>query len=311
MLRFSHVLTVACLVGAGGFTVGASPALGAFPGDNGRIAFDQARSDFSGVDIWTVNPDASDLIMVTADSDLPAWSADGRRIAVSSNRVSPANPDAVSQIWVMNADGSRPRQLTFDTHVNLDPAFSPDDRRIVFDRQFAPPDSDVDDQDILVMRAGGTGERNITNSPGVDDAQPNWSPDGRRIAFTSNRDGDYEIYTARPDGSHAHQLTTNTTFTDDRPNWSPDGRKIAFSSDRTGNSAIWTMSADDGTHLKQITFGGSDFNPAFSPDGKMMCFASFRTGFPDIFTMRANGADQTNLTNNPEFGFDCDWQPLP
>jgi len=174
-----------------------------------------------------------------------------------------------------------------------------------------PSGSDVDNNDLIVIKTGGGGERDITNNAGVDDAQPNWSPDGSRIAFTSNRDGDYEIYTARPDGSHVHQLTVNADFFDGRPNWSPDGKKLAFFSDRTGNGAIWTMRADDGTHLKQITFGGSDFNPAWSPDGRMMSFASFRTGFADIFTMRANGADQTNLTNNPEFGFDCDWQPLP
>ena len=66
------------------------------------------------------------------------------------------------------------------------------------------------DYDLFVMRADGRHERNLTNSPGVDEIHPDWSPDGDRIAFASDRDGDSEIYTMKLDGSRVRQLTTNT-----------------------------------------------------------------------------------------------------
>ena len=81
------------------------------------------------------------------------------------------------------------------------------------------------------MRADGRHERNLTNSPGIDEVSPDWSPDGDRLAFASDRDGDFEVYTMKPDGSRVRQLTANTA-SEDEPSWSPDGRTIAFTSDR-------------------------------------------------------------------------------
>ena len=81
---------------------------------------------------------------------------------------------------------------------------------------------------------------NLTNYNGGNDTGPNWSPDGTRITFISDRDGNNEIYVMDADGSNQTNLTNNDVW-DDFPNWSPDGTKIAFSSSRDGNIEIYVM----------------------------------------------------------------------
>jgi TolB protein len=78
---------------------------------------------------------------------------------------------------------------------------------------------------------------------------PSWSPDGNRIAFQSNRDGQYDIYTVRADGSDLRRLT-NDRSTDGAPTWNPTGTQIAFTSDRGGSNQIYVMSADGGPATK-------------------------------------------------------------
>ena len=91
----------------------------------------------------------------------------------------------------MNADGSNPTQITFNAlSTTTVPAWSPDGREIVFARDLDPIRGRRRDHDIFTMKADGRHERNLTNSPGVDEFDPDWSPDGRRIAFVGDRDGD-------------------------------------------------------------------------------------------------------------------------
>jgi Tol biopolymer transport system component len=330
MTRILCVLAVICL---GGLASGVSPALGAFPGDNGSIAFESDRDGDS--DIWTMSPSGSNLANLTANSESAdsraSWRADGRKLAFMSDRETPSNPvppgfpgpDSDFEIFVMDADGSNQTQITFNALDDEAPVWSPNGKRIVFQRDFDPVRGQVD-FDILTMRANGADERNLTSSPGVQDFDPDWSPDGRRIAFASERDGDAEVYTMKPDGSRVRQLTFNDgpRQFDAEPSWSPDGRKIAFTSERDAvpetpfQVEIYTMRAN-GNDQTRLTFDDlSDFFPAWSPDGREIAFSSFRDVTPetegnaDIFTMRADGSNQVNRTNNPAFDAAPDWQPL-
>jgi Tol biopolymer transport system component len=307
MIRIWPALAVVFVVGL----AAAAPALGAFPGENGKIAFNSDRRG-GDEDIWTMDPDGTHLVNLTAKSKAndgaPNWRADGRKIVFMSDRITATNPEGDHEIFIMKADGSHKTQITFNALDDESPAWSPDGRRIVFSRDFDPIQGQLD-RDLFTMNADGTDQRNLTSSPGVLDQEPNWSADGGRIAFVSDRDGaDFEVYTLRPNGSSVRQLTSNDAE-EFRPNWSPDGRQITFTTDRDGDFEVYVMDTD-GSEQTNVTANpaGDDGNSAWSPDGEKIAYLS--RAF-DIFTMNADGSDKVGLTKGRAGDSDPDWQPLP
>ena len=160
------------------------------------------------------------------------------------------------------------------------------------------------------MDADGDNPRNLTNHNSLDQT-PDWSPDGRWIAFSSNRDGDWEIFVMNADGTNPSNLT-NHSARDGRPDWSPDGNQIAFCSDREGNLEIFVMNAD-GTNLINLTNHlAVDDAPDWSPDGMQIAFDSYRDKDWEIYVMNADGTNPINLTQNPDaFDYHPAWEPAP
>jgi TolB protein len=308
-LRRYGGLVVAIVVG---LVIGVPPAFGAGVSDEqGRIAFTSDRD--GDYDIWSMRPNGSNPVNLTADSAAfefgPSWRPDGRRIAFMSNRATPTNPERDYEIFVMHPDGSRVRQLTANTLDDEFPSWSPDSRKLVFHRDFNPIPGMVD-WDLFTMRADGTGQRNLTSSPGINEHDADWAPNGRRIAFERGLEKAAEIYTMRPDGSEVRQLTFNRSA-DRNPAWSPDSRKLAFDSDRDGGFEIYRMRAD-GSDQTRLTFNNIyQSGAAWSPDGGRIAFHRERNDNLEVYTMRADGSDQVNLTRHPATDWFPDWQPLP
>ena len=147
----------------------------------------------------------------------------------------------------------------------------------------------------------------LTNNPAWDD-RPAWSPDGTRIAFSSQRDeGAWEIYVMDADGSDVERLTSNTAW-DYYIAWSP-GTRIAFSSYRDGSGEIYAMDAD-GSDVERLTnHGAPDIEPAWSPDGTRIAFSSLRDGNYEIYAMDADGSDMERLTNHGAPDIEPAWSP--
>jgi hypothetical protein len=158
------------------------------------------------------------------------------------------------------------------------------------------------------MNADGSNPVNLTNAPG-DDGVPAWSPDGQRIAFSSNRDGDFEVYAMNADGSNQVRLTT-APGDDLRPNWSPDGLRIAFDSQRDGSDfpEIYVMDADGSNQTRLTNNPAGDEQAVWSPDGTLIAFRTLRDGNCEIYTITAAGANPTNLTNNPACETEPNWE---
>jgi Tol biopolymer transport system component len=128
------------------------------------------------------------------------------------------------------------------------------------------------------------------------DGSPAWSPDGTRIAFYSERDGNAEIYVMQADGSGVTRLT-HTKADEGYPSWSPDGRTISFDSDRDGNFEIYAMNAD-GSNVRPLTkHPARDVSASWSPDGSKIVFMSDRDGGFDAYEAAPDaGAPATRVT---------------
>jgi TolB protein len=206
----------------------------------------------------------------------------------------------------MNTDGSGQRQLTKDPGPDYFATWSPDGRRIAFERG---------DRDIWVMNADGSNPRNLTNSPSTDERSPDWSPDGRRIAF--DRD-DRDIWVMNADGSGQRNLTNSPSAYDANADWSPDSARIVYESVliASGNAEVFVMNAD-GSDRRNLTNSHPfvfDWMPTWSPDGTKIAFTSSdprASPGRNIVVMNTDGSGQTSLTTGPTSDEWADWLPVP
>lgn len=131
-----------------------------------------------------------------------------------------------------------------------------------------------------------------------NESQPDYSPDGSRIAFISSRSGAHELWTASADGSNPVQLT-NQSARPTAPRWSPDGSKIAFAQRPGGNVDVFVIEAQGGAPRRLTTDPANDASAYWSRDGKSIYFASNRTGRQEVWRVPADGsAREEQITRN-------------
>lgn len=268
-----------------------------------KIAFASGYTDSNPrFDIYVMNPDGSNVFQVTTgmtSSNLnPVLSPDGSQIAFTAN-----SGTDTQEIYTIKVGGSGLHKLVSVTGHHSHPSWSPDGLKIAFSSDLQSPGPDTPN-DIYVINADGSGEpANITNTPNSHDYEPDWSPDGKKIAFTASLAPNYDssdLYTINLDGSGLVNLT-DSQVNDNAPDWSPDGSKIVFFSN-LGAEDRQIMVIDVASKVTtQITSNpGQNWYPNWSPDGSQIVFQTYFTSYADIYKMNADGSGTTNLTNHQD-----------
>lgn len=282
-----------------GLVAVATPAQATFPGTNGRIAFDSDRFGGGDHNIFSMNPDGSDvqqLTFLTSDEGAAlrqAWSPDGSKLVFERR---PAD-GSFRQIYEMDADGSNQHLLFSDpSYFEFDPSFSPDGKKVIFSRCRM----DFEACAIYTVKADGRGLTAITHfdvKHNLFDSRPAYSPDGKTIAFDSiNRRGVQDaVYLMDAHGTNVRRITP-TALEAYNPDWSPDGTSIVFV-DNCCNpfpTHIWTVH-QDGSGLAQLTFPGAEYDnsPSYAPEGDRIAFDHLSADFSTstILTMNPDGSD--------------------
>jgi Tol biopolymer transport system component len=142
--------------------------------------------------------------------------------------------------------------------------------------------------------------RTLLWQPGVKNAYPRWSNDGRRILFQSNRSGKWQLYVMNADGTNSHAITRGDA-NNDFPDWSPDNESVAFVSDRDGNEEVYVMRLD-GSALRNLSNDAArDIHPCWSPDGTALLFNSTRdVDRLQTYEVRADGTGLHRLVSSPD-----------
>lgn len=241
------------------------------------------------------------------------------------------------QIYIMNADGSNKHMVSTGGGKTTCAYFFPNGKRILYSSTHAaspecPPPPDYargyvwklyDTFDIYTARPDGKDLKRLTSTPGYD-AEATISRDGKKIVFTSLRDGDLDIYTMNPNGKNARRLTKELGY-DGGPFFSADRKKIVYRVHhpkdpsevagykellktgllRPSRFEIFVMDAD-GSNKRQITNNGAaNFAPFFHPDGKRIIFASNmqdpRSRNFDLYMINIDGTGLERVTYHPDF----------
>ena len=261
-----------------------------FSPDGRSLAFIRCEAGYTACELFLLDLDSNYAKMdprrltkeATAMTGL-SWTEDGKQLVFSGF----GNP-ADNTLWRVPPSGmARAQPLAFAGEKAHSPANSRRGRRLAYSRG-------VTDYDLWQIDARGSLKRLVAST--FHEISPQFSPDGRKIAFMSQRTGASQIWIANQDGLDAQQLTYGSLYSG-TPRWAPDGRSIAFDSlGADGRWDIYVIDAAGGQPRRMTRQPGDNYVPSWSNDAKWIYFGSTRGGRDEIMRMPASGGEPTQIT---------------
>jgi TolB protein len=237
----------------------------------------------------------------------PAWSPDSSKVAYTAFVQRAKTKTRNADLFIYDLGTGKRWLASFRQGINSGAAFDTksSDLYLTISQGGSP--------DIYKMSSDGTLGARITNGPrGAMNVEPSISPDGRKIAFSSDRSGNPMIYTMDADGSNAKRVTFAGKY-NATPSWSPDGKRLAFAGWSDDHFDIFTMNSD-GTEMIRITSAkkkngkwAQNETPVFSPDGRQLMYTSNRTGTYQIYISNLDGSEERRITNDEANYFSPKW----
>ncbi|HEY7302811.1 MAG TPA: hypothetical protein VH601_01755 [Bryobacteraceae bacterium] len=218
-----------------------------------------------------------------------AWSADGRSLIVASSRAG-----SLHSLWRFPVSRGAPARLTEAGISAILPAASRAGNRLAYVKVLA-------DTNIWKMATVPGVPAKVLIASTLLDSSPQFSPDGNRIAFRSDRSGNNEVWMANADGSDQRQITHFNGPLTGSPRWSPDGAYLALESRDAGNADIYILPPEGGTPRRFTTNTANDILPSWSRDGKSIYFASDRSGKWQVWKQDVAGGEARQVTKGGGF----------
>jgi serine/threonine-protein kinase len=272
--------------------------------DGSRLAFRRVETIKS--DIVALDVGSQTLTSVTNDNAInmdPVWAPDARHIYFTSSRGGGLN---LWRVGVGDGKAGPPEQLTTGAGDDVQPAIAPDGSKVAF--AVRGLNSDLWRLPVAPATGRVTGQPEPVVRTTRVESRGSWSPDGRTIAFNSDRLGEMNIW-LRGVGDSTERRLTQGPGGDYQPTWSPDGSRVVFFSARAGNADIWSVETSDG-RLTQLTDDpATDTNPFYSPDGNQIAFFSDRGGRSEIWVMNADGSEARRAAPAVAGGHFLRWTP--
>jgi len=268
-----------------------------FSADGKLLAFVRASSPWV-TDLYVVSLPGGEVRQLTFDNTEIrglTWTAEGRHLVISSHR------GGGMSLWRVATTGGAPEIVPVGGAETWEPDIARQGNRLAYRTGGMHPN--IWQMDLDSSHKGTAPKPLLSSTTG--EGGPQFSPDGTKLAFASNRSGSTEIWTCDADGSALIQMTSLGTLSG-APRWSPDGRHIAFDSRSDKHGHIFVVSATGGAPRRITTGDFEDAVPSWSRDGKWLYFASNRTGSWQLWKVIDEGGEPVQVTEHTGYtGFEA------
>lgn len=272
------------------------------------VASDKGGGGFK--EIYLMDWDGANFDKITSHKSVtlsPAWSPNANKVAYTAFVQRTKTKTRNADLFIYDISSGKRWLASYRKGINSGANFDTksDNLFLTLSQNGSP--------DIYKISEQGEQLARLTNGPrGAMNVEPAISPDGKKMAFSSDRSGNPMIYTMDADGNNAKRITFAGKY-NATPCWSPDGKRIAFAGWENDHFDIFTMNAD-GTDMVRITSSkkvngkwANNETPVYSQDGRMLMYTSNRTGSFQIYISNLDGSEERRITNDDANYFSPKW----